>query len=625
MWSLPSGIPGIPGPVDRKPRARGWRRPERAVAPQPEFPAMTALAVLLALAVPLPQSFSDFEPSPGFERFRHGFPPELTREALDAGREVDEDGYPLDSFLAREVVLVLAPGAREAAARVHAGIGARVIERMEGRHVERVELPEGLSVARAIRAYARLPFVLHASRNVLLQLAEVPFDPIYNDPLPGQWAYKRINCERAWDITKGSSWTKIAIVDSGVSNHDDLGGSILPGRNVLADNDNVTDNVGHGTQVAQIAAANHNQLGIAGVAPEARILPVKITDSLTFSGWDAADGIWWAADNDADVINMSFGSSGYDLLMDWATQDAWKANCVLVAAAGNFGTTAVTYPANYKDVLSVAATGYLTNARASFSSHGAWVDVAAPGVNVAVSVDETFTAVFPQGTSMAAPLVSGVAALVCSALGSGFDNDDVVERILENCDPVASYTARGRVNARDAVSNANLVQQASWAAEQLSQDAYVTVGGGLEQLSTTLGNDLSFDAASMPSSKTTGGFTQHFQTIQVPLSFRMDVHTSLNSLQMQFEGRSSVANLPLSLQAWNNDVGTYQTIATQNLVSTTTDTAVNVTISDPAPFVTGNGFVFLRYRAVRSSFGTPAAPFTIEMDLARVRLTLASQ
>jgi thermitase len=583
-------------------------------------------AVLLALAVPLPQSFSDFEPSPGFERFRHGFPPELTREALDAGREVDADGYPLDLFVAGELVLVLAPGAEHAAAAVHAGIGARVVERMPARHAELVELPQAWSVARAIRAYERLPFVLHASRNTLHRLADVPHDAIYNDPIAGQWAYKRINCERAWDITKGASWTKIAVIDSGVSNHDDLGGSILPGRNVLDDSNNVTDNLPHGTDVAVIAAANHNPLGTAGVAPEALILPVKVTDTWTVDGWDVADGIWWAVDNDADIINLSLATPAYHGLIDWAVQDAWNANCVLVAGAGNDGTTSQQYPAANNNVIAVAATGYLTDARASISSHGSWVDVAAPGTLVAVSADETFQAQFVTGTSFAAPLVSGVAALVCADLGTGFDNDDVVARIKDNCDPVATgYTQKGRVNAREALSELNQSLHASWPAKALQPGSYTIVGGGLEQLSSTYGADLSLDTRSVASSKTTGGFTQHYQTVSVPLTFQVDVVTGLGSLNVRLEGRSSVANLPLTLEAWNNVTNTYQTLVTQNLVSTTADTTISFTIGDTAPLVTTDGTLYLRYRAVRSSFGTPVAPFTIEMDLARVKAVFGSQ
>lgn len=587
---------------------------------------MTAFAVLLALAVPLPQSFSDFEPSPGFERFRHGCPPELTQAALDVGREVDGDGYPLDLFVAGEVVLVLAPGAEHAAAAVHAGIGARVVDRMPGRHAQRVELPEDWSVARAIRAYERLPFVLHASRNTLHQLAEVPQDTIYNDPITGQWAAKRINCERAWDITKGSSWTKIAVIDSGVSNHDDLGGAILAGRNVVDDNNDVTDNLPHGTDVALIAAANHNQLGTAGVAPEARILPVKVTDTWTADGWDVADGIWWAVDNDADIINLSVASPAYHGLMDWAVQDAWNANCVVIAAAGNSATTSEHYPAANNNVLAVAGTGYLTDARDSFSNYGSWVDVAAPGVLVAVSADETYAPQFLMGTSFAAPLVAGVAALVCSDLGTGYDNDVVVARIKNNCDPVAtSYTQKGRVNAREALSESNLALHASWPAKALQADSYTVVAGGLEQLSSTYGGDVSFDTRSVASTTGSGGITQYHQTVSVPLTFQIDVVTGLNDVIVQLEGRAGVANLPLSLQAWNNVTNAYQTLVTQNLVSTTTDTAISFTIGSTAPFVTSDGTLYLRYRAVRSSFGTPPVPFTIEMDLARVKAVFLTQ
>jgi hypothetical protein len=230
-----------------------------------------------------------------------------------------------------------------------------------------------------------------------------------------------------------------------------------------------------------------------------------------------------------------------------------------------------------------------------------------------------------MGTSFAAPLVSGVAALVCSAIGTGYDNAVVVARIKNNCDPVASYTQKGRVNAFEALTESNQALHASWPAKSLGTGSYTVVAGGLEQLSSTYGGDLSFDTRSVASTTGSGGITQYHQTVSVPLTFQIDVATGVNDVVVQLEGRASVANLPLTLQAWNNVTNTYQTLVTQNLVSTSTDTAISFTIGTTAPFVTSDGTLFLRYRAVRSSFGTPVAPFTIEMDLARVKAVFVSQ
>jgi thermitase len=582
---------------------------------------MTGFLLLLALLSPLPQSLREREFTVGAERFRHGCPPELTEAALAQGREVDEDGYPLDAFRAGEIVLALEPGGRAAAAVVHAGLGARVVERMEERELERVELPAGLSVAQAIRAYRRLPLVRYAGRNVAMRLAEVPHDALYSKALPGQWAYKRINVERAWDITKGASWIQVAVIDTGIFAHDDLAGGIKPGRNVLLDNSNVTDNDGHGTEIAQIIAANHNHFGIAGIAPQVWILPVKVCEASEDAiwSWDIAEGIWWARDQGVEVINLSLSGPYYDMVLDWATSDAWDANCVVVAGAGNEGVDTPSYPAANANVLSVAMTNYLTDERHKFSNYGSWVDVAAPGTNVEVSQDETYLGFGVSGTSYACPMVSGTAALACSVFGTGYHNWQVVQRITGHCDSNLSYVQHGRINAREALSGINEATHASWPAAVLFPGTFQVVGGNLSNTNTSYGNDVSFDTLSIGSSTTVGSFTQHFQTLRVPFSVETDRIKTVDDVVVVLEGRANVANLPLSLQALNWTSGAWDTIGTQNLVSTTVDSTLTYTIGSPAPYFDASNTMHLRYHAQWSGF-TSLPPFLVEMDLIRARL-----
>lgn len=583
-----------------------------------------SLASAALAAVPSTSTVTN-EPNPAVERFRRGCAAEITLAALAQGREVDADGYPLDTFAQGQVLLELVPGTRAVAAALHDALGARVLERIDSRDCERIELPPGVGVADAMRVYAAQPFVVAAYRNFKSRLLEVPYDPIYNDPVPGQWDVKRIGLERAWDTTKGASNVRVAIVDSGIApSHDDLGGALLTGRNVLNDTSNTADNDGHGTNVALIVGANHNQYGTAGVAPECRLLPVKIVESGTdwVYSWDAADGIFWAIEHDADVINLSYGSVIFDPLVANATAAAFAAGCIVVAGAGNDGTDMPYFPAANANVIAVAGTGNQTDKRWSSSNFGSWVDVAAPGVGVVISADETFEAILLAGTSYSAPLVSGIAALVVSVLGKSAPASSIASRILDHCDPVpGNYVAKGRVNALRAVTGVDLAMHASWAAVSLAGGTYTSVGGGLEQLSSTYGNDLSFDTRSVGSSSGGSiGPQTYTQTVAVALNFDADYMGAVDELVLRFEGRASIANLPLSVQVFNWSTFEYVTIGTQPLTSTTADTVVSCAIGNPATFIGSDGRVLVRYRASISNFGTPAQPFTIEMDLARMRL-----
>ncbi len=169
------------------------------------------------------------------------------------------------------------------------------------------------------------------------------------------------------------------------------------------------DRYGHGTHVAGIVAAVHNSTGVAGVCPECTILDAKVlNDSGSGSSSVIAKGIDWAVANGAKVINMSLGQRVSSRTLETAVNNAWNQGVVIVAAAGNAGTPAQIYPGAYPKVIAVAATDN-RDVKASFSTYGKWVDVAAPGVNVYSTFPnylfalETQTAVLGVMTSPAAP------------------------------------------------------------------------------------------------------------------------------------------------------------------------------------------------------------------------------
>jgi type VII secretion-associated serine protease mycosin len=228
----------------------------------------------------------------------------------------------------------------------------------------------------------------------------------------GQWYLKALRVADAQRISQGAGVT-VAVIDSGVwAAHPDLKGAVLVGTNVLGNGgDGRVDNEGHGTAMAGIIAARGRagDKGVLGVAPGAKILPVRPTGSPLL----VARAVEWAVDHGATVINMSFKvqpSPG----LERAVQEAAAANVVLVAAAGNTGDGAndEEYPAAYPEVLAVGSTDRLGGIESS-SQHGPQVDIVAPGVDMLTADGPKSTGyAITSGTSDAAAVVSGAAALI---------------------------------------------------------------------------------------------------------------------------------------------------------------------------------------------------------------------
>jgi serine protease len=294
--------------------------------------------------------------------------------------------------------------------------------------------------------------------NYIYRAFEVPNDPDYSK----QWNLRSINVEAAWDETKGSGVT-VAVIDTGISRVPDLQKTkFVKGYDFVNDRVEAEDDSGHGTHVAgTVAQSTNNGYGVAGVAYEASLMPLKVLDG--YGGGtvaDIAEAIRFAADNGADVINMSLGGGGDSQLMHEAIKYAHHKGVAIVAAAGNANQNAAAYPARYPQVISVAALD-ASGEKAPYSNFGAGVDISAPGGSEAGKIlqntidPETGEAVFAgfQGTSMAAPHVAGVAALV-KALG--VQEPDQVFSVLQKSsrviqDDALNYFGAGQLDAAGAV------------------------------------------------------------------------------------------------------------------------------------------------------------------------------
>ena len=316
-----------------------------------------------------------------------------------------------------------------------AAYGARTERVISGLNIYKVRIPGGASVETLVRAMLQNPNVEHAELDYIAHISVTPNDTLfklqyalYNTGqeigIPGSPQGRNradIKATAAWEETKGNADTVIAILDTGLDLlHPDIKNKIKSaGRDIVNDDFVATDDNGHGTFVAGIAAAEtNNNVGIAGVAWNAKILPVKVVDEdgSGFYDW-IIEGIKWAADNGADVINLSLGGEEASQFLLDALKYAFDKKVVIVASAGN-DDTGVYYPAAYDDyVLAVSATDY-NDARPDWGNKGAQVDVAAPGVRIVSLVPTWFFGPgslpygFGEGTSASAPHVAGLAALL---------------------------------------------------------------------------------------------------------------------------------------------------------------------------------------------------------------------
>ncbi len=261
------------------------------------------------------------------------------------------------------------------------------------------------------------PKIQYIEEDELVQIAGKP-SQLPQPPQQITWGISRVNAPLAWNNSTGKN-EKIAVLDTGINNaHPDL--SVSGGINHVGKSKNKKwgDDNGHGTHVAGIISARNNSIGVIGVAPYAQLYAVKVLDAYG-GGYisDIIEGIDWAVQNNMDVVSLSLGTRTYSQALNDTTVNAYNAGILLVAAAGNSGdgnisTDDVLYPAKFDSVIAVSAIDS-NNIAPFWSADGSEVELAAPGVDI-YSTWLNYGYPNQSGTSMAAPFVSGVAALVKS-------------------------------------------------------------------------------------------------------------------------------------------------------------------------------------------------------------------
>lgn len=362
-----------------------------------------------------------------------------------------------------------------ATARQHS---AKLGQQIPGIKTFVVSVPVGKETT-VINALSKNPNVEYAELDVIAQSTADYFDRQYalNNTgqsftntlgdilIPNGTADADVDAPEAWAVAAGTD-VKVAVLDTGVDfTHPDISSKVTARANFTSAG--ADDIYGHGTHVSGIIAAIHeNNEGVKGVCPGCQILSGKVLDDNGYgSASMVANGISWAVTNNAKVINMSLGFKTSSRTLENAVNNAWNNGVVIVAAAGNGANTTKEYPGAYTNVIGVAATDN-NDQKASFSTYSAsFVDVAAPGANVySTFPDHAFTLGTTKGrsmnydvangTSMASPIVAGVAALVYGQYPTA-SNAWVRSCVEKSSDKIAgtgTYWSQGRVNAYNAVT-----------------------------------------------------------------------------------------------------------------------------------------------------------------------------
>lgn len=332
-----------------------------------------------------------------------------TDNASVADFNFPEDADPVIAalpFEPDELLVQPFPGADPQALKtLYAGAGATVIDEMADIDLTVLRVPAG-KLRETAGKLADSGLLETFQKNYQYSTQAAPNDPIYSR----ETHLPQIHAEQAWDLSVGSADIVIGIVDTGVDpDHPDLVDKIIDGWNVYDGNARFDDVLGHGTEVAGIAAAaSNNAVGVASVAWESPILAVRVgNESGLSSSQNIAAGILWAAGHGAKVINVSFAPLWSDRVVKAAAQQAFHRGSLVVIAAGNAG--GMNSAVGFDEAIFVGAVT-TDNQIASFSDRGPFVDVVAPGTEIrSTTFDGDYG--MANGTSFAAPIVSGVAAL----------------------------------------------------------------------------------------------------------------------------------------------------------------------------------------------------------------------
>ncbi|MCX7992782.1 MAG: S8 family serine peptidase [Fimbriimonadales bacterium] len=557
-------------------------------------------------------------------------------------------------FVPGELIVGLEPGVNALPMLVMEMVGG-VAAQIPAIDAYLVKLAPEISMPSAGEFLRAIPGVRYVEPNYKVFAFATPNDPSFGQ----QYGLNRIQAHLAWDLWLPQRTVYIAIIDSGIDyNHPDLANKIrrhsngaiygYDAFNVLGWSQDFMDYAGHGTHCAGIAAAEiNNGIGVAGVAAwnpavanshsYVQLMPVKVLDEETSGTVSTiANGISWAASNGAHILSMSLGTLDFSTAISDAVNYAASMGCVLVAAAGNFASSAPAYPAHHSQCIAVAATD-ANDQLTSWSQYGHWIDIAAPGQAILSTLPgggyESWS-----GTSMACPYVSGAAAILWS-YNPYLTSQQVRDALETNVDPYTPYDGRtigngkGRLNVYRALLGIGAGSPPSLSSLSLSPTTVLSgntstgtvtltgpapSGGFVVNLSSS-----NTAAATVPSSVTvpagsmTTNFTVSAQSVSVVTS--VTITASAGSVSRQATLTVNPASTSVTLDSL--------TIQPTSVIGGRTATGT-VRLTAPAP--AGGAVVQLRSSSTRASVpssvtvpaGATSANFTITTRSARTITTV---
>lgn len=392
---------------------------------------------------------------------------------------IESENHP--RFVPGEIIVMFKKGVNEKTiSRLNSQLGTTILSTNPYLGFRRIRIPGDKTIEEMVELYNRDTHVQYAEPNAIARSFFTPNDPFFSF----QWHFFNINMETAWDIQQGQSAVIVSILDTGVAYEDftippsevsevissdgmyhlapDLSATVfVPGYDYIKNDTHPNDAHGHGTHVTgTVAQSTNNFMGVAGMAFGVSIMPVRV---LGYNGFgstsDIASGITYAKNNGANVINMSLGGAPGDSI-GWTTVhlamiDAWNSGVVICCATGNNNSSQISYPAGFDECIAVGSVRF-DSSRAPYSNYGIGIDVVAPGGDIFVDQNgdgfadgvlqqtfakpnnwggggelaevDSFVYSFWQGTSMATPHVSALAALLISKGIAGADN---IKSIIE--------------------------------------------------------------------------------------------------------------------------------------------------------------------------------------------------
>ena len=334
-------------------------------------------------------------------------------------------------------------------------INAPRVDTIEALDIDIIELPPGMTLADMIELAEDYDNIAFVEADCPAYVSYIPNDEYYKT---NQAAFSALKMEDVWDLSKGAKVT-VAVLDTGIStNHPDLSGRISFGYNFVSNNSNTIDENGHGTRVAGIIGANGNNLtGIAGINWDVKIMPVKVMNaSGTGTMANVARGIIYAADNGADIINLSLGGPDDSTVLSKAIDYAYSKNVIIVASTGNDGSAAgVDYPARYDKVIGVGASAPVL--KEEYSNGGQGITISTPGGLYSTTMNRSYA--YSAGTSFSAAVVSGVLSLA-KGFNPNMTPADAMRLVIDTATPAAAGgwnpdTGYGTLNAPELVKAAS--------------------------------------------------------------------------------------------------------------------------------------------------------------------------